>query len=162
MTITNKLILSKVCTVCKQNKELKYYNRDKSKSDGLRYNCSSCRNLGLKNKRDANPEKQRAISRTNKSRFSIAVSRSKTRKIDWGLTLDQWTFLVIGETCHYCDGPLQETGVGLDRKDNSIGYLLENVIPCCCACNRIKGQTISYTEMIAIAKLLKEMRNTST
>ena len=40
----NTTIASKICSTCNQNKPLTVYHKDKSKLDGLRYNCKSCRN----------------------------------------------------------------------------------------------------------------------
>ena len=50
-------------------------------------------------------------------------------------------------------------GVGLDRLDNSKGYVLDNVVPCCDKCNRLKHMNISKDEMLAIVNLLKTLRN---
>jgi hypothetical protein len=37
---------------------------------------------------------------------------------------------------------------GIDRKNNSIGYVLENCLPCCTSCNLMKG-TLDYHDFIA-------------
>ena len=41
----NTFIPTKVCCQCNQNKPLIKYYKDKSKSDGLRYNCKACHSL---------------------------------------------------------------------------------------------------------------------
>ena len=38
--------------------------------------------------------------------------------------------------CHYCGAEIET--IGLDRIDNSLGYKLDNVIPCCLRCNILK------------------------
>ena len=38
--------------------------------------------------------------------------------------------------CHYCEGHIET--VGLDRLDNSVGYIEGNVISCCETCNKMK------------------------
>ena len=40
----NTTIASKVCSICNQIKPITEYHKDKSKSDGLRYDCKSCQN----------------------------------------------------------------------------------------------------------------------
>lgn len=58
---------------------------------------------------------------------------------------------LIRQSCYYClalpslrsmkrKGRIHEANVnGLDRTDNSKGYTLENVVPCCATCNFLKG-----------------------
>jgi hypothetical protein len=59
-------------------------------------------------------------------------------------------FLILTKlNCYYCGIPpstindYSDNGKciynGLDRKDNTVGYTLENVAPCCKECNYIKG-----------------------
>ena len=56
---------------------------------------------------------------------------------------------IITQPCHYCgDSPSQVYGEGLyngdfvftgiDRANNSEGYTIENSLPCCTACNKMK------------------------
>lgn len=40
----------------------------------------------------------------------------------------------------------------IDRKDNRLGYVRENVVACCFNCNRIKGSFFSSEEMMFIAE----------
>lgn len=45
------------------------------------------------------------------------------------------TFLdLVSKPCHYCGG----VSTGLDRVDNSEGYVISNVCPCCVTCNMMK------------------------
>jgi len=39
-------------------------------------------------------------------------------------------------------------GIGIDRKDNSSGYVESNVVPCCEVCNKAK-LCMGYEEFIA-------------
>ena len=66
---------------------------------------------------------------------------------------------MISQNCHYCgekpkelladkqrnasDIPFKRNGI--DRVDNSKGYTIDNVIPCCRNCNIAKS-TMSYSE----------------
>lgn len=40
--------------------------------------------------------------------------------------------------CHYCGNQAKESQNGIDRVDNSKGYVIENVVPCCKLCNVMK------------------------
>lgn len=91
---------------------------------------------------------------------------AKNRGYSFKLTKDQ--FIKIGSSdCHYCgalagkvtrqsfvrlNGDIRFNGV--DRKNNSKGYILENCVPCCSICNKAKG-TMSYRKFkIWIKKLV--------
>ena len=60
---------------------------------------------------------------------------------------ETFLFSSIKMDCHYCGKPPSkphrkcETFLynGLDRVDNSVGYVESNVVPCCFICNRMKG-----------------------
>lgn len=48
---------------------------------------------------------------------------------------------------------------GLDRLNNSEGYTLENVVPCCEKCNAIKSDLLTPREMLAAIKAIKKLRD---
>lgn len=70
---------------------------------------------------------------------------------------------LITKECHYCGRPpssVMSKGSthlgpfyynGLDRKDNTKGYLLDNVITCCYHCNIAKS-TLSYQDFLEMIK----------
>lgn len=82
------------------------------------------------------------------------------------LTLKIFSQLISGN-CAYC-GSFPRNSVlylrftflyqGIDRMDNSKGYIPGNVVPCCLECNSIKGKNLSHHEMIQVAQLLLKMR----
>lgn len=87
------------------------------------------------------------------------VSGAKERGLEWALTNDQFRELTSGP-CHYCGAePSQEPPKphrlvydtyihsGLDRKDSTLGYTPENVVPCCTICNRMKME-MGYDEFL--------------
>ena len=73
---------------------------------------------------------------------------AKKRGYEFLLTKEEFVNLISG-ACHYCGtvGSLASAMVahkdfrhnGVDRVDNSVGYLKENTVSCCAACNRSKG-----------------------
>ena len=86
--------------------------------------------------------------------FSHLYSNYKNTSVNRrGLTfeLDKETFRKITSSiCHYCGAaPAQfyrlkrrsETYFynGIDRVDNSRGYVVDNVVPCCVKCNKMKA-----------------------
>lgn len=68
---------------------------------------------------------------------------------------------LLKQPCTYCEGPLNPTGSGLDRKDPRFGYTKDNVVPACVICNRVKNRYLTFEEMkIAMAAVI-EYRRTS-
>ena len=74
-----------------------------------------------------------------KTRLKALQRSAHRRNIAVNLNLEIYANpLSLG--CMYCGSNLYEsTGYGLDRIDNSKGYSLDNVTPCCGTCNRAKG-----------------------
>lgn len=75
------------------------------------------------------------------------------RGFAWKITLEDWKRLTR-QPCHYCGEPPSNHSKGryngtyryngLDRVDNSVGYVLNNVVPCCKRCNCAKSdQTLA-------------------
>jgi hypothetical protein len=84
--------------------------------------------------------------------------RALRRNVAWSL-LDDDFFSLTNECCHYCgiEPSTSTSGIynrgnnghflynGIDRKDSSLGYFLENCLPCCGKCNKAK-YTMAYDE----------------
>ena len=80
--------------------------------------------------------------------ISIYKSNARKRGISFDLTYTQFETLVDSE-CYFCGdiggNTLRKRGyndynyTGIDRIDNSVGYLPSNCIPCCSWCNRAKN-----------------------
>ena len=90
--------------------------------------------------------------------ISIYKSNAKKRKISYELSYDEFVS-IINEPCAYC-GDANENILkkakyedfpytGIDRVDNSLGYVKENTVPCCEFCNRAK---LIKNKIIKIAK----------
>lgn len=47
---------------------------------------------------------------------------------------------------------------GIDRKDNNDGYTTTNSVSCCGTCNDIKGQNLTYNEMLEAMKAILKYR----
>jgi hypothetical protein len=86
----------------------------------------------------------------------VAVS-SRGLARNFGISYEEFVFLISTGKCHYCHVPLvwpehslgkNGSGVGyqLDRKDNSLGYTFDNVVTCCWRCNVAKGNRFTYDQ----------------
>lgn len=97
--------------------------------------------------------------------FADYKAAARNRDIYFELTRDEFVE-IAAKNCHYCGvGPaakynFKETNGqfiynGVDRKDNDVGYILNNCLPCCTTCNRAK-RSMSYDEFINWIKRIKE------
>lgn len=91
--------------------------------------------------------------------------QARTRGLEWGLS-EETVFKLIALPCHYCGDEPRNTKArwknklrynGIDRKDNNLGYVQDNVVPCCKLCNRFKG-TQPYAEFVSYLNRLAEYR----
>lgn len=82
------------------------------------------------------------------NRYRISA---ENRGISFCLSLDEFRqFWQL--PCYYCASPIQS--VGIDRKDNEIGYEVSNCLPCCTTCNLMKrgmddNQYITHCKVVA-------------
>jgi hypothetical protein len=95
--------------------------------------------------------------RVPEAMFNSVVTRmrlnAKKRKVSWGLTAEEVNALIF-LPCLYCGvQPAQSSNVtskftgrlfsitynGIDRIEPAIGYTAANCVPCCKACNALKG-----------------------
>lgn len=70
----------------------------------------------------------------DKPKYQAYKSNAKIRKIEFELTLEEFKKIKNGK-CYLCG----EQAIGVDRKDNSKGYIEGNMFPCCGMCNRMKN-----------------------
>lgn len=94
-------------------------------------------------------------------RFHQAKRRAGQRGKQWTLTRDEFAALTE-QPCTYCGDPdtTDTSGSGLDRRDSSRGYHLDNVVPCCVECNLAKGpDTFSYEEMLVIGAAIRQVKD---
>lgn len=94
---------------------------------------------------------------------------AKERNLEFLLSKEEFK-IICEQDCHYCgDEPYlikhHSTKIesynyvhnGVDRKNNSLGYIVENCVPCCTDCN-IQKRTRSYEDFLHhIAKIAKNL-----
>lgn len=91
---------------------------------------------------------------------------AKNRDIEWGLTKEDAKAL-FGRECRYCgmhpsQGLTTAAGTyvysGIDRVDNSQGYLAENCVSCCKTCNYAKRSMTHEEFVLWISKVYQHLR----
>ena len=106
----------------------------------------------------ANAARQARWRRTALGQYHKVRRGATTRSILFKLSFRQFKKIRVGP-CHYCEGHLPAAGGGLDRKNSLLGYSIQNCVPCCGDCNRIRNKDlVSYEEMIGVARLLRWYR----
>jgi hypothetical protein len=108
-------------------------------------NTQSCRCLQRERSRESHTLPQ-GVAAFNKAVFTMKANAAR-RALRWDIT-DEALRTLLSQDCHYCGGPPSNVSAsvggvftynGLDRVDNELGYCLENVVPCCIACNTAKS-----------------------
>lgn len=99
--------------------------------------------------------------RTPRGKFVQLRANAKHRNIEFLLT-EQEFLDVQDQPCTYCGSDLPEASYGLDRKDSTLGYTKDNVVPCCGPCNRIKGESLTHNEMIVAMRAVMKYRGCSS
>lgn len=101
--------------------------------------------------------------------FASYQLSAKERNLTFELTQEDFSNIVFSN-CYYCNKTPEENGNkkinrfrpefylkyhGVDRKDNEIGYVLENCVPACKTCNFMK-KNYSYDKFLSIIKSIYE------
>jgi hypothetical protein len=79
-----------------------------------------------------------------KNRYAAYKRGAESRGYTFELTMEDFSNL-WNKPCSYCNEIVP--GIGIDRKDNNIGYTASNTISCCTTCNFMKGK-LTYTQFV--------------
>jgi len=90
--------------------------------------------------------------------YSAKISTCKAKRQAFDLSLDDFRVLTFSP-CVYGDGVRPDVAVGLDRKDNRLGYTLDNSTPCCWRHNLIKNAHFTHEEMLDVVKRYPQTRD---
>jgi hypothetical protein len=83
--------------------------------------------------------------------YSTYKYRAERKKIEFEITIEEF-LTIIAKPCHYCIRPITEQNTnGVDRIDNTNGYTMNNILPCCSECN-IMRTLLPYNEFIDTCK----------
>jgi hypothetical protein len=150
----------KRCACCKLDKTAADdFGVDRRRPDGLNVYCKSCIRSKLTQSREANPEKHREYSASERERNPQRkmVDSAKRRALSQGVPFNiSATDIQIPKTCPVCDKKIiRNTGQNsggvaspsLDRWEPALGYIPGNVWVVCLECNIKKGH-LSGNEMV--------------
>lgn len=102
--------------------------------------------------------------------YTCYIRDAKKRSIDFLLTKDDFLRLTKLD-CHYCGskpslkfksnnhGNGSYICNGIDRKNNLVGYIIDNCVPCCNVCNRMKGKLTEKVFLTYIARIYTKRIN---
>jgi len=142
--------MQKHCTKCNENKPLENYTKDVSKRDGLRNYCRACEKQTGRLKYQTRKVEKALYRNSLVARLASYRCGAKKRGHSFDLTIDEFTSF-WQKPCSYCGGSIAT--VGIDRVDSSVGYQINNCVPCCSRCNKMKLDTNEqewYDHMLTI------------
>jgi Recombination endonuclease VII len=117
----------KICSQCKEEKDIIFFGKDKSHKDGLKSRCKSCLNLNTKIRRKTNP-------------IRIAeIERKSNLKCNFGISEKQFDEILIKQ--NYCCGICGVLQNDLSRKfDVDHNHITKKVRGLLCSkCNKALG-----------------------
>lgn len=74
---------------------------------------------------------------SHKRRLIDTKSNARKRDLEYTISDDD-AIIMFHDPCFYCGNNDDKSLRGIDRVDNDEGYVLENCVPCCIACNSAK------------------------
>lgn len=112
----------KKCKHCGFEKKYFEFSKNKTMLDGLNGRCKQCC-----------VKDTQAYHHTINGFYSQYKNNAKRRGYVFEISKEEFQILK-SKPCHYCG----EQSSGIDRKNNTIGYIVGNCLPCCAVCNRMK------------------------
>lgn len=129
----------KECSTCEKLKPLEDYYKQAGTKDGHRGTCKDCQYT--KKSKDRTPEE--ALIHKIYQEYKNSAS---FRGLEFLLAEEDFK-IIISKNCYHCTAKpkLYNVGArkffegiyknGVDRLDNTKGYVLANCVPCCSTCN---------------------------
>jgi hypothetical protein len=120
-----------ICTKCNAEK-CKRYHADNKDTENAR-----TRDYHWLNRDTIINKSQKYISNhPDRVKWTAYRGDAKRRGLPFDLTKEE--FMSFWQLpCSYCGSAIDT--IGLDRVDSSAGYSIDNVVPCCTVCNRMKN-----------------------
>lgn len=106
--------------------------------------------------------------------FNRVKFMANKRNLTFDFTYESFLTLTEIKNCHYCSasidwleyysnkGKNKSLAYHLDRKDNSIGYLMDNCVVACTRCNRCRMDKFTYEEWVKIGEVIKTFNKGET
>lgn len=152
----------KRCSTCGSTKTLTDFSQAKDKRSGYQTRCKTCESKSQKavyEKVSVTEDFKRKLHKDNRTvrrRFWKGKHSAKKRSYVWNLSLEQYEILVK-HPCHYCGKPIDDAGVGLDRKDNGTIYSETDCVSCCGRCNSTFMANFNYAEKMQLAVVIRQI-----
>jgi hypothetical protein len=139
----------KICKKCGKEKDIEAYRKTYDKRDGKNYYRSVCRKCDI--------ERVTNYVKTHHAFAIFQYSRKGARRKNqvFELTKEDVEKLV-SLPCSYCGS---YNKIGIDRKENSIGYTINNSVPCCPRCNMMK-RDMPLVAWLAMTPVIREIFET--
>lgn len=161
--INYSLLTSKVCTKCGKEKDISFFHKYKvGNRVYFRGDCKECWHKQIvKLKREysyKNPIYFFFHLKASAKKRNVEVSISKTDFVEWWKNQEQ--------QCFYCKRHFNDIRLDtdklnkklrrltIDRTNNKLGYIINNIILCCYRCNSIKSDYFDKDEMLKIGKII--------
>lgn len=142
--------MKKVCTKCREEKELRAFTNDASQKDGKRSECTVC-SRAMKRRSHQKDPRQHLLRGCRK--------RAKDRNIPFSITKED---IIIPEVCPILGIPLKvaserakDYSPTVDRIEPGLGYVPENIHVISARANRIKNDA-TPEELIKIGEYIKK------
>ena len=154
--------MKKICSRCKEEKDLKEFNKLKQTKDGYQHRCRECQSITRKQSYDNNREKELKTDRkyywNNRERYLINMYKryDKNKNKENDLTVEWFKENISSKPCLYCG---DTENIGADRIDNTKGHTKDNVVPCCTICNKVRSDHFTVSEMLRLGKVIREIKN---
>lgn len=158
----------KICKNCKIEKSYSEFHKMKGGVGGVRTVCKECRQTEKKAYNSLPYVKLKAAENYQRNKDSM---RERLTEYYWTLTSQYHSYLknakkknnefllskddckqFYNTICKYCN--TEYKGLGIDRVNNQIGYILSNCVPCCKICNWMK-RDLSLEDFLNHIKKIK-------
>ena len=117
-------LIQKLCPCCQKFVNISLFSKNKRRADSYNEYCNNC------------------LKYHPKKRYDHYKSNAKGRGLCFDISIDEFRN-ITSKPCVYCgefSTYFNNLGInGIDRINSSVGYVSNNVIPCCETCNKMKS-----------------------
>jgi len=138
----------KQCVKCNQLLPAEQYYKRRPEGGGVVGTCRKCHRKAIHGYRKVKGSYEFWYKKLDRTRRS-----ARQRGLAFTLTVEDMQDIKNETTCYYCK--METDLITMDRKDNSIGYVKENIVPCCYACNKLKSNIFDGREMKIIGVAIR-------
>ena len=119
--------------------------------------CNEHQKTADKNRGDRGRNYKNENFRNPQRYYGEYVRGASKRAYDMMLTFEEFYALIV-QPCYYCDYKVEDEVNGIDRYDNTKGYTVDNSVPCCKWCNRMKLDQPTDEFLERCNKIAKNMK----